>query len=191
MSEPEAVVEFWLHEVGVDGWYEAIDDVDEEIRKRFGAEWQAANAGQREFWCNGPRGTLAYLILTDQFPRNMFRGRPEAFATDARARTAAAAAIDRGFDLKIPEPERVFFYMPFEHSEDLADQDWCIALFESRLDKTRDEFLLHGRTHREIIRRFGRFPYRNAALGRQSTAEEVEFLENGGYRAILNELAGA
>ena len=192
MSEPESIVKFWLHEIGPDGWYAAVDEVDEEIRARFGKEWQAANAGEREFWCNGPRGTLAYVILTDQFPRNMFRGRPEAFATDARARRAAAMAVEKGYDLKIPEPERVFFYMPFEHSEDIADQDRCIALFEKNLHETRHEFLLHGKAHREIIRRFGRFPFRNAALGRDSTPEEREFIEKGGYGAVVASLrAGA
>jgi uncharacterized protein (DUF924 family) len=188
MSEPEAIVEFWLHDVGPDGWYEAVDEVDEEIRARFGAEWQAAHAGNREHWCNGPRGTLAYLILTDQFPRNMFRGKADAFATDARARAAAAMAVEKGYDLKIPEPERVFFYMPFEHSEDIADQDRCIALFEKNLHETREGFLLHGKAHREIIRRFGRFPFRNAALGRKSSAEEEAFLKDGGYGAIVREL---
>jgi uncharacterized protein (DUF924 family) len=188
MSGPEAIVDFWLHDVGPDGWYEAVDDVDAEIRDRFGAEWRAALSGERDYWCNGPRGTLAFLILTDQFPRNMFRGKPDAFATDDRARAAASMAVEKGFDLKIPEPERVFFYMPFEHSEDLSDQDRCIALFETNLDKTRDEFLLHGRAHREIIRRFGRFPFRNAALGRKSSAEEEAFLKDGGYGAIVREL---
>jgi uncharacterized protein (DUF924 family) len=188
MSEPEAIIEFWLHEVGPDGWYEAVDEVDEEIRTRFGAQWHAAHAGEREYWCNGPRGTLAYLILTDQFPRNMFRGKPESFATDARARSAATVAVEKGFDLKIPEPERVFFYMPFEHSEDLADQDRCIALFETNLHETRDAFLLHGKAHREIIRRFGRFPFRNAALGRDSSAEEEAFLTEGGYGAVVRAL---
>ncbi|MDW4548116.1 DUF924 family protein [Defluviimonas sp. D31] len=191
MSEPEAVVEFWLHEVGPSGWYVAADDVDAEIRARFGAEWQAAHAGQREFWCNGPRGTLAYLILTDQFPRNMFRGKPEAFATDARALAAARAAVDLGYDLKVKEPERVFFYMPFEHSEEIGDQDLSVALVERNMPESGAGYLPHALAHREIIRRFGRFPFRNAALGRKSSAAEAEFLESGGYRAILDELASA
>ena len=188
MSEPEAVIEFWLHEIGPSGWYVAAEEVDEEIRSRFGNEWRAAHAGEREFWCNGPRGTLAYLILTDQFPRNLFRGHADAFATDARALAAASAAIDRGFDLEIPEPERVFFYMPYEHSEDIADQDRCVELFERNLPETSGGYLIHAHAHREIIRRFGRFPFRNAALGRDTTADEAAFLEAGGYRAILQEL---
>jgi len=188
MSEPESILDFWLHDVGEDGWYEAVDEVDAEIRERFLPAWEAARAGGRDFWLNGPRGTLAYLVLTDQFPRNMFRGKPEAFATDSHARAAATMAVEKGYDLKIPEPERVFFYMPFEHSEDMADQDRCVDLFEKNLHETRDGFLLHAHAHREIIRRFGRFPFRNAALGRKTTADEQAFLDSGGYRKIVEEI---
>ncbi|MGB3314741.1 MAG: DUF924 family protein [Albidovulum sp.] len=188
MSEPDAVIDFWLHEIGPKGWYVASDDVDAEIRARFGAEWQAAHAGEREFWCNGPRGTLAYLILTDQFSRNLFRGRPEAFATDASALAAASMAIDKGYDLQIAEPERVFFYMPFEHSEDMADQNRSVDLVERCLPETKSGYLVHAEAHREIIRRFRRFPFRNAALGRKSSAEEEEFLRDGGYGAIVRAL---
>ena len=188
MSEPEAVVEFWLHEVGPKGWYVAADDLDEEIRSRFGDEWRAAKAGERDFWCNGPRGTLAFLILTDQFPRNMFRGKPDAFSTDASALNAARKAVERGFDLEVKEPERVFFYMPFEHSETMEDQDLSVDLVQRKMPDTRDEYLPHARAHQEIIRRFGRFPFRNEALGRESTAEEAAFMKEGGYRSILNAL---
>lgn len=188
MSEPEAVVEFWLHEVGPKGWYVAADDLDEEIRSRFGDEWRAAKAGERDFWCNGPRGTLAFLILTDQFPRNMFRGKAVAFSTDASALNAARKAVERGFDLEVKEPERVFFYMPFEHSETMEDQDLSVDLVQRKMPETRDEYLPHARAHREIIRRFGRFPFRNEALGRESTAEEAAFMKEGGYRSILNAL---
>ena len=188
MSEPEAVVEFWLHEVGPKGWYVAADDLDEEIRSRFGDEWRAAKAGERDFWCNGPRGTLAFLILTDQFPRNMFRGKADAFSTDASALNAARKAVERGFDLEVKEPERVFFYMPFEHSETKEDQDLSVDLVQRKMPETRDEYLPHARAHREIIRRFGRFPFRNEALGRESTAEEAAFMKEGGYRSILNAL---
>ncbi len=188
MSEPEAVVEFWLHEVGPKGWYVAADDLDEEIRSRFGDEWRAAKAGERDFWCNGPRGTLAFLILTDQFPRNMFRGKADAFSTDASALNAARKAVERGFDLEVKEPERVFFYMPFEHSETMEDQDLSVDLVQRKMPDTRDEYLPHARAHREIIRRFGRFPFRNEALGRESTAEEAAFMKEGGYRSILNAL---
>ncbi len=190
MSEPEAILDFWLHEVGPQGWYRAEDEVDDEIRARFLAAWEDARDGRRDFWLNGPRGTLAFLILTDQFPRNMFRGDPRSFATDARARAAAGAAIVQGWDLKVAEPERQFFYLPLMHSEEIADQDRSVAFFESSMPETGASNLTHARAHREIIRRFGRFPYRNAALGRETTAEETAFLDGGGYGAIVRELEG-
>ena len=191
MSEPEAIIEFWLQEVGEGGWYTAVDEVDAEIRARFQPAWDAAERGEREFWLNGPRGSLAYMILTDQFPRNMFRGDPRSFATDARARAGARVAIDHGWDMAIPEPQRVFFYMPFEHSEDMADQDRSIDLMTRKMPEHGAEFGLHARAHAEVIRRYGRFPFRNAALGRQSTPEEVAFLEKGGYGAIVEDLKQA
>ena len=191
MSEPEAIIEFWLHEVGEGGWYTAVDEVDAEIRARFQPAWEAAERGERDFWLNGPRGSLAYMILTDQFPRNMFRGDPRSFATDARARAGARVAIDHGWDMAIPEPQRVFFYMPFEHSEDMADQDRSIDLMTRKMPEHGAEFGLHARAHAEVIRRYGRFPFRNAALGRQSTPEEVAFLEKGGYGAIVEDLKQA
>jgi uncharacterized protein (DUF924 family) len=188
MSEPEAIVDFWLKEVGESGWYVADPALDEEIRTRFGAEWRAARDGQREFWCNGPRGSLAFLILTDQFPRNMFRGSPEAFATDPLALGAARDGVAKMFDLRIAEPERVFFYMPFEHSEDPADQEVSVRILGERMPETGAGYALHARAHREVIRRFGRFPFRNAALGRVSSDEEKDFLEKGGYGAVVEAL---
>jgi len=190
MSEPQAIVDFWLHEVGERGWYTAADEIDAEIRDRFLPAWEAAMRGEREFWLNGPRGALAYLILTDQFPRNMFRGDPRAFASDERARAAARVAVQQGWDGGVKEPERIFFYMPFEHSEDPADQDLAIRLIAERMPERGAGFHLHARAHAEIIRRFGRFPFRNAALGRTSTAEEQVFLDSGGYRDILQKLQG-
>ena len=113
------------------------------------------------------------------------------FATDARARAGAQVAIDHGWDMAIPEPQRVFFYMPFEHSEDMADQDRSIDLMTGKLPEHGAEFGLHARAHAEVIRRYGRFPFRNAALGRQSTPEEAAFLEQGGYGAIVEKLKQA
>ena len=188
MSEPETIIDFWLHELGEDGWYEAVGEVDAEIRARFLPAWEAAIRGEREFWLNGPRGSLAYLILTDQFPRNMFRGDARSFGTDDRARAGARVAIEHGWDMAVKEPERIFFYMPFEHSEDMADQDLAVDYMAARMPSRGAEFALHARAHAEIIRRFGRFPFRNAALGRKSTAEETEFLEKGGYRGLVEAL---
>lgn len=189
MARPDEVVDHWLG-LGPAAWYKADDAVDAEIRDRFGAAWEAAHAGGLTEWQDNAQGALAYLILTDQFPRNMFRGEARAFATDGLALAAAEAAIAADRDLEIAEPERQFFYLPFMHSEDLAVQDRGLALVADRMPETGAHNLLHGRAHREIIRRFGRFPYRNVALGRTDTPEERDFLDGGGYGAVLREIEG-
>jgi uncharacterized protein (DUF924 family) len=186
---PQDVLNFWLDEVGSKGWYATDVAVDTAIRDRFGAAWSEALAGGLGQWRDGPSGALAYLILTDQFPRNMFRGDAQAFATDPMARAATADAIARGWDMGVREPQRQFFYLPLEHSEDPDDQDRAVMLVKSALPETGADTLIHARAHREIIRRFGRFPFRNAALGRASTAEEVRFIEDGGYGAIVQSLS--
>ena len=188
MDRIDEVLDFWLGEVGPDGWYAVVPEVDETIRRRFMDLWQLAGQGALAGWCATARGALAFLIVTDQMPRNMFRGDGRAFATDAAARDAARAAVARNHDLALPEPERVFFYMPFEHSEDAADQDWSVALMAARLPEGGADFAPHAAAHREIIRRFGRFPYRNAALGRVSTAAEEAFLAAGGYGSVVREM---
>jgi uncharacterized protein (DUF924 family) len=128
-------------------------------------------------------------VLTDQLPRNLFRGQADAFATDPLALAAARVAVAAGWDMDAPEPDRQFFYMPFEHSEDIADQDRAVTLMEERLSSDPD-MALHARAHREVIRRFGRFPTRNAALGRESSPAEAEYLAAGGYAAVVNDLRG-
>jgi len=188
MSDPVTVLSFWLNSVGPKGWYEVDPKVDAEITAQFGALWQAAHDGNLDHWVDGSTGTLAFLILTDQFPRNMFRGDPRAFATDALARNAAARALAQDWDQEAPTPERQFFYLPFEHSEYPADQALAVECFTNRMDNP--ETALHARAHQAIIKRFGRFPFRNAALGRASTAEEVAFMADGGYGAIVRELQG-
>lgn len=187
MSDPAEVLDYWLGELGEAGWYAGTEAIDAAIRARFEPLWRAAASEGLGHWVSGPGPALAFLVLTDQFPRNMFRGRPEAFATDAMARDAARKALAAGWDLGAPEPERQFFYLPFEHSEDLADQELCVALMAERLPASPDN-LLHARAHREIIRRFGRFPTRNAALGRETTAPEAEMLAQGGYGAVVEAL---
>lgn len=181
-----SVVDFWLNEVGEDGWYSS--DADAAIRDRFGAAWQAAHDAGKPPWTETPQDTLASVILLDQFPRNLFRGDPRAFATDAMARALVRDAIARGHDMDTPRPQRVFYYMPIEHSEEMADQDEALRLIEERMPGS--EYVVHARAHREIIRRFGRFPFRNAALGRDSTPEETAFMEGGGYGAIVREMKG-
>jgi uncharacterized protein (DUF924 family) len=184
MSDPVEVLEFWLQEVGPDGWYAGGDRIDALCRDRFADLWQAAHDGGLEHWVDGTVGTLAYLIVTDQFPRNIHRGTALAFATDARALAAAKAAVAKGWDLNAPEPERQFFYMPFEHSEVPADQVLAVKLLTERLSSDPD-MALHARAHQEIIRRYGRFPTRNEALGRSSTPQEQAYLDAGGYPALV------
>ena len=184
MSDPVEVLEFWLHELGPKGWYAGGDEIDSLCRDRFADLWQAARDGGLEHWIDGTVGTLAYLILTDQIPRNIHRGTALAFATDPLARAAARKAVAEGWDLNAPEPERQFFYMPFEHSEDPADQALAVEYMRDRLPSD-PENLLHARAHQAIILRYGRFPTRNAALGRVSTPEEQAYLDQGGYAALV------
>ena len=187
MADPVAVLDYWLGEVGADRWFAGGAVLDDEISSRFADLWQAALEGGLEHWAEGTVGTLAYLILTDQMSRNMHRGKAKAFATDPGALAAARRALDHGWDLQAPEPERMFFYLPFEHSEDPADQERSVALMAERVP-TDPEVLLHARAHQMIIARFGRFPYRNEALGRASTPEEMAFIEEGGYMSFVNAL---
>lgn len=187
MADPVEVLDFWLGEVGPEGWYAGGAELDALCRERFLDVWQAAHGGGLEHWVDGAVGTLAYLVICDQLARNMHRGSALAFATDARALAAARRAVAEGWDMDAPEPERQFFYMPFEHSEDPADQVQSVALLSERLSSL-PEMALHARAHQAIIARFGRFPYRNAALGRDTTAEEAAFMADVGYMAEVNRL---
>ena len=191
MVSPEEVLRFWLDEVGPKGWYQNSETLDAQVRDRFLSAWENIRAGAYGLWLTYPGGTLAYVILTDQFPRNMFRGEGRAFATDRAGLTAAKVAINRGWDTRIDEPARQFFYLPLMHSENLCDQERCVRLICERMPEHGPDNLLHARAHREVIRRFGRFPYRNAALGRASTAPERAFEAEGGYGAVLREVLEA
>ena len=185
MAAPEDVLKFWLDEVGPKGWYEQSEALDQKISQRFENAYIQACEGRFGLWLTYPNGTLAYIILMDQFPRAMFRGSGKSFATDKYATAAAKAAIDRRWDMRIDEPARQFFYLPLMHSENLCDQDRCIRLICERMPKFGDENMLHARAHREVIRQFGRFPYRNAALKRGSTQAEIRYLKEGGYGSTV------
>lgn len=187
MDDPVEVLDFWLGSVGPEGWYAAGADLDAMCRDAFLDLWQAARLGGLNHWVDGAVGTLAYLVLTDQLPRNMHRGTQDSFATDPLALAAARRALDEGWDMAAPEPERQFFYMPFEHSEDPEDQALAVTLMQQRLPSD-PEMTLHARAHQEIIHRFGRFPNRNAALGRETTPDEAAFLTEGGYGAVIKAL---
>jgi uncharacterized protein (DUF924 family) len=171
------VVAFWS-EAGPERWFEKDEAFDADVRRRFLATHEAAAAGKLAAWEETAQGALALLILLDQFPRNMFRNSARAFATDPQARAIAAAALLRGFDAEVPAQLRGFFYLPFEHSEDMADQDRALALYKAAGDRGN---LKWAELHADIIRRFGRFPHRNAVLGRVTTPDEQAFLDAGGF----------
>lgn len=178
------VLDFWFDPAHVKKWFATDPAFDAAIRDRFGALCEAANAGRLAAWEQAPDSALALVIALDQFPRNAWRKTPRAFGCDAMARAVAARAIERGFDKQVPLARRHFFYLPLEHSEDLADQERCLRLFtewtEAHPDEARDrarEQLRYVDRHKEIIERFGRFPHRNAILGRPSTPEEEAFLK--------------
>ena len=177
MSEaPADVVEFW-REAGPKRWFEKDAAFDDDIRRRFHKLHEAASTGKLTDWEGNAEGALALLILLDQFPRNMFRGQARAFASDPLALAIASRAILNGFDGAFPDL-RGFFYLPFEHSENLADQEKGIAFYKAVDDA---DGLKWAEIHADIIRRFGRFPHRNAVLGRVSTPEEQGFLDGGGF----------
>jgi uncharacterized protein (DUF924 family) len=188
MQTAQDVLDYWLGELGPEGWYAGGAEIDARVRSRFEGLWHDAMAGACGPWLNDARGALAYIVVTDQFPRNMFRDTARAFASDPHARAAAKLALSQGWDMAVPEPERVFFYMPFEHSESLADQDESVRLTLERLPATGEGYVVHAEAHRAVIRRFGRFPTRNAALGRATTADEAAWLASGGYGAVVKAL---
>lgn len=187
MADPLEVLDFWLGDVGPEGWYAGGDDLDAMCRDRFAGLWQAALDGGLEHWTEGCPATLAYLILTDQLSRNIHRGTALAFATDPQALAAARKAVAAGWDMQAPEPDRQFFYMPFEHSEDAGDQALAVDYLTHRL-ASDPEKALHALAHQQIIAEFGRFPTRNAALGRVNTPAEARFLADGGYGAVVRRL---
>ena len=187
MDDPVQVLDFWLGTIGPDGWYAGGDALDATCRDGFLDLWLAAKDGGLDHWVDGTVATLAFLILTDQLPRNMHRGPADSFATDPLALAAARTALDAGWDLGAPEPERQFFYLPFEHSETPEDQALGVRLMEERMSSDPD-MALHARAHQQVIARFGRFPARNAALGRTDTPPEAIFLAEGGYAALVKAL---
>ena len=191
MTGPVDVLSFWLDEVGADGWYASDAALDQTIRDRFQDTWERSRQGALSMWLTYPSGALAYILLTDQFSRNMFRDSAKAFSTDRAALAVAKSAIDKNWDMKIDEPARQFFYMPLMHSENLCDQERGVRLICERMPEHGAGNLVHAQAHRDIIRQFGRFPYRNEALGRAHTASERAFLAAGGYGAMIRDLQEA
>jgi uncharacterized protein (DUF924 family) len=178
-AEPwvEDVLAFWYGELTYAQWFhEKSDALDATIRRRFGDLWQRLDAESVPTASDtfDPRALLARILVLDQLPRNMFRGTPQAFASDARALALARLVVERGLDRGMTAEQRLFVYLPFEHSEDAADQATCVRLYEALGNA---EWVRYAARHKEIIDRFGRFPHRNAILGRASTAEEIAFLQ--------------
>jgi uncharacterized protein (DUF924 family) len=177
MSEAHAVIAFW-REAGPDLWFAKNPEFDERFRARFLDLHQASAEGALNAWLESPEGALALvLLLLDQFPRNAFRGDARMYATDDTARTVAGEAIDRGHDRMTAIDLRIFFYLPFAHSENLRDQDRAVALAAAAGEESRR----HAEHHRDIILRFGCFPHRNAILDRPGTPDQDAYLANGGF----------
>lgn len=186
MADPIDVLDFWLGEVGPDGWYSASEELDARCRAQFAEVWQAASDGGLEHWVDGTVGTLAYLVICDQLARNIHRDDARSFVTDAQARSATHLALNNNWDMDAPEPERQFFYMPLMHSENAADQALSVKLFANKMPDTGADQVIHALAHQAIIARFGRFPFRNQVLGRESTPDEIQFMADGAYGAMVN-----
>ena len=198
MDEARTVREYWFGarpltaealDRRMDFWFGSDEQRDAEIRERFGALLERAAAGELSAWGDGPRGRLSLILLLDQFPRNMFRGTARAFEYDEQALTLALTGLQSGADGALDFAERLFFYMPLEHAENRDAQDESVAAFRRLLAEVpRDLHAAFASTlgfaerHRSIIERFGRFPHRNALLGRANTPEEAEWLKEGGSR---------
>jgi uncharacterized protein (DUF924 family) len=199
METPDTIREYWFgsalenavvtasQRAGL--WWSKNSQIDNEIRRRFESCVIKAGSGELNHWASNPQDRLALILLTDQFPRSIYRDSAKAFAFDTRALSLSHDGIDAGFDVTLRSLERVFFYLPLEHSERLADQERSVSLFQKLLDEvgpdqklTFAEYLDFAVRHREIIRRFGRFPHRNDVLGRVSTPEELSFLQQPGSR---------
>jgi uncharacterized protein (DUF924 family) len=171
------VLSFW-RAAGPAKWFSKDDAFDAEIRTRFSSLYAAAAALQLTDWEREPEGAVALAIVLDQFPRNMFRGSARMYATDPLALAVAERALARGFDQRLSEADRQFLYLPFMHSEDLSQQERCVVLYRALGEP---ELLRYADLHADIVRRFGRFPHRNALLGRATTPEEDHFLASGGF----------
>ena len=194
-SRIEAILNFWFGDPKSadygqyrQDWFVKSLDFDQAIRQHFLGDYEQAAAGQLNHWQETSRSSVALLLLLDQFPRNLFRGQPRSFATDPQARALSHYLVSTGQDRSLIPAQRFFVYVPFEHSEAIADQDRCVELMQNLVDTVPDldkglkSGLDYALRHREVIRRFGRFPHRNEILGRQNTPEEIEFLQQPGSR---------
>ena len=174
--DPQTIVDFW-RDLGPERWFTRYDELDATIAQRFGDVYERAALGELDHWAEEPNGALALVLLLDQFPRNMFRGTPRAFATDDKALALAKAALARGDHYHVGEDINQFLAMPLMHSEDLGDQEACVRWMQ----EIGEENVPFAEEHRDIVARFGRFPHRNPILGRTTTPEEQAYLDGGGF----------
>jgi len=173
--KPQDIINFWFSPPQNQLWFASTPAFDQQIRDQFERVWQQASNGLLDDWQKDAIGCLALVILLDQFPLNMFRGQPQSFSTEQQAVAVSKKAIDKGFDQVLQDSHKVFLYMPFMHSESIEDQNQSVALFENAVLKDNVRFAVH---HRDIVSRFGRFPHRNAILGRQSSQAEIDYLHS-------------
>ena len=174
MPDPQAVIDFWFSPESQARWFQSTPEFDTDCRDRFAGWIDKASRGDLDDWQETAEGTLALTLLLDQLPRNIYRGSSQAFAYDTRALAIAKDALDKGFDRELPKSRRFFVYLPLEHSENLDDQNRSVELFMADGDAMKIDYAIR---HLVIIERFGRFPHRNAVLGRESTEEELAFLK--------------
>jgi uncharacterized protein (DUF924 family) len=176
-AQAQEIVEFWFSAAVKARWFKPTPEFDAQLRDKYSALLRAARAGELHDWADTAQGALALILLLDQLPRNIYRGDAESFAGDAQALSVARQALVSGFDTDVDVEQRQFFYLPFMHSEELADQEQCVALCEA----TRaEENIKFARLHRDLIARFGRFPHRNRVLNRESTDAELDYLASDG-----------
>ena len=172
------ILDFWFSARVRPLWFQSTPEFDSELRQRYESVWSRACAGVYDHWAEEPRSALALVIILDQFPLNMFREDARQYSTEAHARRVAELAIDAGFDQQLADAEKSFLYLPFMHSETLEDQERSVALYEAA---GLEDNLRFARHHRDVVARFGRFPHRNEALGRESTSAELDYLKQSNW----------
>lgn len=172
------IVEFWFSEQARPRWFNSTPEFDQEICSRYKKVWGLARAGSFDHWEQEPYGALVLVIILDQFPLNMFRSDARQYSTESHARQIAGHAIQKGFDQQLQKQQQAFLYLPFMHSESLQDQDYAVQLYDKAGLHDNLRFAKH---HRDVIKRFGRFPHRNEALGRESTEQEIEYLKTANW----------
>ncbi len=167
------IIDYWFSEKSSKYWFSSTPEIDKEIKRRYEELWQSAADGMYDDWQNSAEGSLALVIILDQFPLNMFRGQPKSFQTESKAVKIALNAINHGFDRKLSENKLLFLFMPLMHSENMEDQDLQVKLFQKY-----NFNLEYSKHHRDIVKRFGRFPHRNAILVRKNTEAEIKYLQS-------------